>query len=262
LAQVVSAEMGARKDLRVVVFLDVDGVLHSLHGTDFFVEECMQTLKRIMHGSGASIVLSSTWRTRADQVVLLNRQLRSYGISEVQDQTKDFANGQHRFHRAREEEICEWLDRHPEVTSWVVLDDLDLVSADSEQAMRLRGHFVKTESEVGLRYEHVPKALECLGLSPGGRELVGSIGSAKESRPSISSLKDVRPSAAGLEAVGQLRGLGGPLHRRSERTYAPRMYSSSTAAGCGPSSVPHAVSPAVPIGVRAGGSRGTYRTVG
>ena len=129
-------------------------------------------------------VLSSTWRTRADQVVLLNRQLSHYGIDavpqfekvgsdvaivlrgfpeltaandeqlplnvfidgwvlgltffnfasgacrvlgyysclrpldpprEVADQTKDFASGQQRFHRAREEEICEWLDRHPQV---------------------------------------------------------------------------------------------------------------------------------------------------
>jgi len=65
----------APRPLRIV-FLDVDGVLHSLHGQDFFVEECMQSLFKITHGSGAQIVLSSTWRTRDDQVVLLNRQLR------------------------------------------------------------------------------------------------------------------------------------------------------------------------------------------
>lgn len=250
--------MGLRKDL-CVVFLDVDGVLHSLHGSnDFFVEECMQTLKKIMHGSGASIVLSSTWRTRADQVTLLNRQLRSYGISEVVDQTKDFSNGQHRFHRAREEEICEWLDRHPEVKRWVVLDDLDLVAADSPQAMRLRGHFVKTDSEVGLRFEHVAKAFTCLDMNPTDNKPDYS-GSAKEARPYISSLKDVRPPG-GMDAVGPSRS----LQRRGDRAVAPRIVSSSTSSSrCAPSNVPAGpVSAAIPIPLRAGGSRGTYRTVG
>jgi hypothetical protein len=255
--------MGAKKDFRVVVFLDVDGVLHSLHGTDFFVEECMQTLKKIMYGSGANIVLSSTWRTRQDQVMLLNRQLRSYGISEVVDQTKDFANGQHRFHRAREEEICEWLDRHPEVEQWVVLDDLDLVAADSNEAARLRGHFVRTESEVGLRYEHVAKAFACLDMNPDLGYKPDYMGSTKESRPSISSLKDVhRQSPGGIDAVvGPLRGLGPAQRQRGERAYAPRMISSSSSR-CAPSGVMQTMSPQIPVGIRAGGSRGTYRTVG
>jgi hypothetical protein len=256
--------MGGRKDFRVVVFLDVDGVLHSLHGNDFFVEECMQTLKKIMHGSGASIVLSSTWRTREDQVGLLNRQLRSYGISEVVDQTKDFAKGLHRFHRAREEEICEWLDRHPEVQQWVVLDDLDLISADSEESIRLRGHFVKTESEVGLRYEHAAEAFECLCINPTEvRDNKPDYMSVKDSlpKPSISSLREVRPSPGGLDAVGPLRGLAGaPNHRRSERAYAPRMM--STGGSRLTSSVPKTMYSDIPMGVRAGGSRGTYRTVG
>jgi hypothetical protein len=256
--------MGGRKENRPVVFLDVDGVLHSLHGQDFFVEECMQVLKRIMHGSGAYIVLSSTWRTRADQVVLLNRQLSHYGIDAVADQTKDFASGQQRFHRAREEEICEWLDRHPQVQHWVVLDDLDLVSADSKESARLRSHFVKTESEVGLRHEHVAKAFECLDINPAeliARENAGYLKESQQFRPYVQNLKDVRPGFG-----GDVRGLG-PLRagvRVTDRAVAPRMIpsgpSSSSGRVRGVDGVQNAVSPAIPVGIRAGGSRGAYRT--
>merc|ERR1711933_216574 len=46
-----------------VLFLDIDGVLHRADGTSgLFKEDCMQRLKRIVDGVGATIVLSSSWR--------------------------------------------------------------------------------------------------------------------------------------------------------------------------------------------------------
>ena len=45
-----------------VVFLDVDGVLHSLAGDEMFNSACMDRLRRIVHSSNATIVLSSSWR--------------------------------------------------------------------------------------------------------------------------------------------------------------------------------------------------------
>lgn len=145
-----------------VVFLDVDGVLHSLHGRDLFVRRCMSILADIVKSTGASIVLSSTWRTKEEQVILLNQKLREYGMKNVKDRTPDFAHGGTRFHQAREEEICYWLDQHPEVDRWVVLDDLDLTGADTVAASRLRGHFVRTGSEIGLQLEHGVRAVEIL----------------------------------------------------------------------------------------------------
>merc|ERR1719386_484081 len=145
-----------------IVFLDVDGVLHSLHGKDLFVRRCLNILAEIVISTGASIVLSSTWRTKQEQVVLLNQKLREYGMKNCKDMTPDFAHGGQRFHQAREEEICHWLDRHPEVDRWVVLDDLDLTGADTVCAHRLRGHFVRTGSEIGLQLEHGARAIEIL----------------------------------------------------------------------------------------------------
>lgn len=37
-----------------VIFLDVDGVLHPLTGSDLFVDPCMRELKRIVDASGAA----------------------------------------------------------------------------------------------------------------------------------------------------------------------------------------------------------------
>lgn len=50
----------------------------------------------------------------------------------------------------REAEICEWLDRHPSVGTWIAIDDMDLLSSDSEHARRLRGHVVHTNADTGL----------------------------------------------------------------------------------------------------------------
>lgn len=46
-----------------VVFLDIDGVCHQVDDPRGpFRPRCMLQLKKVVHGSGASICLSSSWR--------------------------------------------------------------------------------------------------------------------------------------------------------------------------------------------------------
>jgi hypothetical protein len=133
-----------------VIFLDIDGVLNS----EQYIRECdgcgividpskMVLLKQIVDATGAKIVLSTSWRehwskgtAQCDSTgVLMNSIFGAYGL-QIFDKTPQL-------HTRREEEIRNWLDAHPEVENFVVLDDM-LLSGDF-----LSGHFVKTSGYFG-----------------------------------------------------------------------------------------------------------------
>ena len=147
-----------------VIFLDFDGVLNSakylLGREDYGVvidPARMRLLERIVAATGAKIVLSTSWREHwsknageCDSTgVLINSIFSEYGL-QVYDKTPEL-------HARREIEIKSWLDRHPEVKSFVVLDD-SILSADY-----LNGHFVKTSNYFdGLDETDVQKAIDIL----------------------------------------------------------------------------------------------------
>lgn len=133
-----------------VIFLDIDGVLNS----ERYIQECdgygividpskMVLLKQIVDATGAKIVLSTSWRehwskddTQCDSTgVLMNSIFGAYGL-QIFDKTPQL-------HTRREEEIRNWLDEHPEVENFVVLDDM-LLSGEF-----LTGHFVKISAYFG-----------------------------------------------------------------------------------------------------------------
>mmetsp|Transcript_88738 Transcript_88738/g.228896 ORF Transcript_88738/g.228896 Transcript_88738/m.228896 type:complete len:476 (-) Transcript_88738:87-1514(-) len=145
----------ARPRFKTVVFLDVDGVLHSLFGEDLFRDSCCSVLEHIVRLTGADIVLSSTWRTEVAKINVLNQVLQQWNIPTISDRTKEL-------NTPREIEICEWLDRHPEVTRWIVIDDMDLDSAPTLHAMRLRGHFVRTCADIGLTWRDADIAVQLM----------------------------------------------------------------------------------------------------
>jgi len=141
--------VGNGKMPEAVIFLDIDGVVHSLYGQDLFRESCLVLLEKIVRGTGASIVLSSTWRTQARARETVNVVLKQRRLAAFIDVTRDLSAEMHR-HVPREVEICEWVDRHPEVERWIAIDDIDLQCDKTECAHRLRGHFVHTSSACGL----------------------------------------------------------------------------------------------------------------
>ncbi len=99
-----------------VIFLDVDGVLTSercngyydfdLWAVNFFLWACEQ--------SGAKIVMSSAWRN-------LPRAKEWFTEMFGKHLHKDWRTGGKDWHRG--DEIDEWLEQHPEVDNFVIVDD-------------------------------------------------------------------------------------------------------------------------------------------
>lgn len=128
-----------------VIFLDFDGVLNSRR----YVLNCgdqelaidparMALLKEIVDATGAKLVLSTSWREHwsadpkeCDSTGRLMDEIFSAHGMQISDKTPKLS-------ASRTEEIKSWLAAHPEITNYVVLDDMFLGDA------LLAEHFVKT----------------------------------------------------------------------------------------------------------------------
>lgn len=145
-----------------ILFLDVDGVLNNAasaaEGIDLIAEKVL-LVARICEETGASIVISSTWR-KLYSLDVLSEMLRRVGLrsTPVIDVTPEFHNG----HRG--EEIQHWLDEHPDVTDFVIIDD------DSDMLDKQKPFFVQTRWEMGLTTRCAKKAIAILKGEPHGNE--------------------------------------------------------------------------------------------
>lgn len=132
---------GNRRSCGPVLFLDVDGVLHSVRCTRLqqqFARALMLQLVRAVQASGASIVLSTAWRTVPEARIMVCQKLHEYGLPQPVGRTPDFG-----FTR-RPCEILTWVEEH-RPSAWVAIDDMPL-----DVDPRLKGHFVKTNPIQGL----------------------------------------------------------------------------------------------------------------
>lgn len=184
-----------------IIFLDIDGVLNGYNrwntlGWDIVCkfnserlrnwyreltdpcgvhEKKVKLLAKIVHRTGAKVVMSSTWRhsywkfvngetDSIDNVKKLASLLNKYNI-EVIDITPKSPKGR------REDEIIAWLSRHEdEVGNFVILDDenFDLecfVDKELVQTSSIsKGEIIKcfTHEDTGLKRKHVKKAIRIL----------------------------------------------------------------------------------------------------
>ena len=140
-----------------IIFLDIDGVLNdgfTILGTgkDFPTMDHLTCLKQIVDATGAEIVLSSSWRFYATYRNDVRNALKKVDLAFI-DHTKELKD--------RATEIEEWLSRHPEAESFVILDDGR--EPDGKTSLkRLADNLVKTEWELGLLSEHVQQAIDIL----------------------------------------------------------------------------------------------------
>ena len=154
-----------------VVFLDFDGVLnHAKHFDDLrtgrVIADCLdddesfdkvavERVNVIVERTGADVVVSSSWRCMfelSDICDILKRhgfRGRVIGATPRLHRTPDGEA------RVRGHEIQSWLDEHPDVEAFVILDD------DSDMA-HLIPKLVKTSFETGLQDEHVERAIRML----------------------------------------------------------------------------------------------------
>ncbi len=108
-----------------ILFLDVDGVLNSVrsaiafdgypntHNTDKFDDISVNLIRTICYKYDVKIVLSSTWRLFKGW-----EELRNQLQLPIIDKTPHL-----HLSRNRGGEIQRWLDSHPEVTKYAIIDD-------------------------------------------------------------------------------------------------------------------------------------------
>jgi hypothetical protein len=148
-----------------VIFLDIDGVLNCQSsktrccGVVGIDNGKVKILREIVKRNKAVIVLTSSWKTcweRTEKDIqhemgnYLDRKLKREQLW-VLDKTDD--DGWN-----RGEGIRKWLQCHPNVTDWIVLDDE--VFKDYEK-FGIMEHLIKTsfyDDNGGLQEEHIEKA--------------------------------------------------------------------------------------------------------
>jgi len=134
-----------------VVFLDFDGVLTSrATGYKYGDPGCVAALNRLLLITGASIVVSSTWRMEG--LVAVKKLLFIWGVAkEPIDITPRLRNE----NATRGSEIKQWLVEHPVVSQFIILDD----DTDMDD---LRDHLIKCDTELGLTQPIAERAIQRL----------------------------------------------------------------------------------------------------
>lgn len=145
-----------------VLFLDVDGVLNRCGKSAQGLEQPqIEELDRVLRVTGAVVVLSSTWRKFEVscmprlRALFAERGWLMVGKTPVLDRW----NGTCYEAVERGMEIQAWLDKHPEVERFAIVDDC-------EDMAHLRERLVRTLSYEGLRRRE-------------GDELIGLLGKAE-----------------------------------------------------------------------------------
>lgn len=116
-----------------VIFLDIDGILN-YRGSEFIDTECFNNLKHIINKTNAKIVMISTWRVCMDDEYMRNYiQYQNSTLLEYKKLFLKVFSGNMRWldiapdlNEHRSDEIKLWLHQHPEVTSFVVIDDFNV----------------------------------------------------------------------------------------------------------------------------------------
>jgi hypothetical protein len=163
-----------------LIFLDIDGVLNHGYdpsrvpaavvsgwgyaespstnaGFDYCVPSCVTALNDLTRATGASIVVSSSWR-EAHPLDELRAVLRRFGVeAEVVGVTPYDLEDVDGWPATRAAEIRAYLDRcEEEVGSYVVIDDCDIfldVNNDRVLDPEVEARTVRTATSVGLTSE-------------------------------------------------------------------------------------------------------------
>lgn len=152
-----------------VLFLDVDGVLNS-HRTcltsgnlphphnyverrEMFDWAAIRMLQGLCRAGGIQVVLSSAWRIGADAGWLKNFG-EFLGLPIIDKTTTAWEPHQRRGH-----EIQQWLQEHPEVEGYAIVDD------DSDMLPEQREFFAQTWHEDGLTWAPFSKLCGIFGVN-------------------------------------------------------------------------------------------------
>lgn len=135
-----------------ILFLDIDGVITSARANGFrdFDPFAVHCITWACKEAGYRIVLSSTWRF-ADYDVQDFWQEIFDGLFHddwrTPDKTRKLENGIW-IAKIRGDDVAAWLEKHPEVTEYIILDD------DSDFLPEQKERVVFTDLHNGLLHHH------------------------------------------------------------------------------------------------------------
>lgn len=134
-----------------VIFLDIDGVLNTQSSRTATQREgidrdCLRCLHELVQDTGATVVITSVWR-KFHTVEALKVTLQ---LAVTPDATP-------RLGPRRGQEIRAWLELHPDVTQFVILDDESKTLLYDQL-----GRLVKTSDTYGLTPQLAQRAHQLL----------------------------------------------------------------------------------------------------
>lgn len=158
-----------------ILFLDIDGVVNrgrrALVGFNWADPECVRLLNNALSQTNAKVVISSSWRVGASLKELSNHFKNHFGIqADFIDMTPvinlDLPDCDFTCAAPRAMEIRDWLDRHPEVDNFAIIDDMDIFQGGEDEIVfedqEIAEKFVRLPFFGGLDSESANKLKEIL----------------------------------------------------------------------------------------------------
>lgn len=151
-----------------IIFLDFDGVITSLKSKWCLMPDKMDLIRRICEETDAKIVISSSWRMAdlKNTISYITCPTAPY-VDGNPYSLVEFTIGVTKFlykwdyikecgdKSSRGEEIKEWLDSHPNVEDYIILDDDGFDFYDFQLP-----HYIETSYETGISEDDVEKAIK------------------------------------------------------------------------------------------------------
>lgn len=149
-----------------IIFLDFDGVLATDRYDDILLKKearirdafgrkfdpgCIECLKEVVETTGADIIVTSSWR----QYLGILRMRLMWRLREMPGRIKGYTP---RITDNRGLEISKWLARHPEVESYVIIDDMDHLQFEPNQ----HHHLVTCDHFSGFSLDDAKRAVQIL----------------------------------------------------------------------------------------------------
>lgn len=145
--------------MKKVIFLDFDGVVTTAESDYVFVPELLGRLGEILSATGAGIVISSSRRgpTLQDTIESITDPENPH-VGNVPFPFTDKVIGitPHTLAWLRGQQVEAYLKEHPEVESYVILDDEDRFFPEQKE------HLVLVDSDTGLTETDVTGAIKIL----------------------------------------------------------------------------------------------------
>ena len=135
-----------------IIFLDFNGVLDTWENMDIINDDNLNRLKRLVDETDSNVVYSSSNRySRFGKSIML--KLISSGINIVGVTPKL---------SSREDEIKTYLNEHPDIVNYCIIDDDYDMESMKEHMVKLP---VQSEGSLGFTDEYYQQALNILGIT-------------------------------------------------------------------------------------------------